>query len=223
MAEKKELTEEQKKRKAQESVLGKDLTVEDYAKMMVELVNHRRKYFAEERARAKRNKPMNQTQLRNYMSNFLKNQGTWKLTQLKKLNFEEVKAEFENLVKQLDTYVPMNFEATKESTQPTEENIEKDKDDKPTKKSGKRRKQIARKGFHTDHDRDESEDSDEANEKDNSTSGTKIPIDPAPVARKSPSVANYKIIKQGRKGVYQIVRENGTDMVYISFGARKTT
>ncbi|GJW95827.1 hypothetical protein Tco_0175499 [Tanacetum coccineum] len=115
MAEEQELTEEQKKRKAQESVLGKDLTVEDYAKRMVELVNQRRKHFAEERARAKRNKHMTQTQLRNYMSNFLKNQGTWKLTQLKKLNFEEVKAEFEKLVKKLDTYVPMNFEATKES------------------------------------------------------------------------------------------------------------
>ncbi|GKD61840.1 hypothetical protein Tco_1299349, partial [Tanacetum coccineum] len=82
---------------------------------MVELVNQRRKHFAEERARAKRNKPMTQTQLRNYMSNFLKNQGTWKLTQLKKLTFEEVKAEFEKLIKQLDTYVPMNLEATKES------------------------------------------------------------------------------------------------------------
>ncbi|GJS25257.1 hypothetical protein Tco_0453889 [Tanacetum coccineum] len=219
MAEEQELTEEQKKRKAQvqfeaqsyteedwdtirakleanaelkESVLGKDLTVEDYAKRMVELVNQRRKHFAEERARAKRNKPMTQTQLRNYMSNFLKNQGTWKLTQLKKLNFEEVKAEFEKLVKQLDTYVPMNFEATKESlkrfseelqtktakklkfddegTQPTEEKIEEDKDDTPTKKTGKRRKQIARKGFHTGHDKDESEDSDEANKKDDSTS-----------------------------------------------------
>ncbi|GJS13816.1 hypothetical protein Tco_0408288 [Tanacetum coccineum] len=271
MAEEQELTEEQKKRKAQvqfeaqsyteedwdtirakleanaelkESVLGKDLTVEDYAKRMVELVNQRRKHFAKERARAKRNKHMTQTQLRNYMSKFLKNQGTWKLTQLKKLNFEEVKAEFEKLVKQLDTYVPMNFEATKESlkrfgeelqtktakklkfddegTQPTEEKIEEDKDDKPTKKTGKRRKQIARKGFHTDHDKDEAEDSDEANEKDDSTSGTKIPINPVPVATKSPSIANYKIIKQGRKGVYQIVRENGTDMVYISFGAMLT-
>ncbi|GJR47557.1 hypothetical protein Tco_1315660 [Tanacetum coccineum] len=170
--------------------------------------------------------------------------GTWKLTQLKKLNFEEVKVEFENLVKQLDTYVPMNFEATKESlkrfgeelqtktakklkfddkcTQLTEEKIEEDKDDKPTKKTRKRRKHIARKGFHTDHDKDESEDSDEANEKDDSTSGTKIPINPVPVATKSPSIANYKIIKQGRKGVYQIVRENGTDMVYISFGAMLT-
>ncbi|GJZ35972.1 hypothetical protein Tco_0581789, partial [Tanacetum coccineum] len=171
MAKEQEFTEEQKKWKAQESVLGKDLTVEDYAKRMVELVNQRRKHFAEERAKAKRNKPMTQTQLRNYMSNFLKNQGTWKLTQLKKLNFEEVKAEFEKLAKQLDTYVPMNFEATKESlkrfgeelqtktakklkfddegTQPTEEKVKEDKDDKPTKKTGKRRKQIARKGSYT--------------------------------------------------------------------------
>ncbi|GJS71110.1 hypothetical protein Tco_0703951, partial [Tanacetum coccineum] len=107
-----------------ESVLRKDLTVEDYAKRMVEL-----------------------------------NQGAWKLTQL---NFEEVKAKFEKLIKQLDTYVPMNLEATKESlkrfgeelqtktakklkfndesTQPTEEKVEEDKDNKPTKKTEKRRK-----------------------------------------------------------------------------------
>ncbi|GJR21875.1 hypothetical protein Tco_0970402 [Tanacetum coccineum] len=183
MAEEQELTEEQKKRKAQESVLRKDLTVEDYAKRMELYVKL-----------SKESRDM-----------------------LKKLNFEEVKAEFEKLVKQLDTYVPMNFEATKEK-----EKIEEDKDDKPTKKTGKRRKQIARKGFHTDHDKDGSEDSDEANEKDDSTSGTKIPINPVPVATKSPSIANYKIIKQGRKGVYQIVRENGTDMVYISFGAMLT-
>ncbi|GJS38628.1 hypothetical protein Tco_0563671 [Tanacetum coccineum] len=31
--------------------------------------------------------------------------------------------------------------------------------------------------------------------------------------------ATYKIIKQGEKGVYQIVREDGTDIVYINFGA----
>ncbi|GJY29576.1 hypothetical protein Tco_0405343 [Tanacetum coccineum] len=36
---------------------------------------------------------------------------------------------------------------------------------------------------------------------------------------KTPSVATYKIIKQGEKGVYQIVREDGTDIVYINFGA----
>ncbi|GJT71409.1 hypothetical protein Tco_1030695 [Tanacetum coccineum] len=65
-----------------------------------------------------------------------------------------------------------------------------------TKKTGKRRKQIARKGFHTDHERDESEDSDEANKKNDSTSGGRCILD--------------------------CVRENGTDMVYISFGAMLT-
>ncbi|GJR43985.1 hypothetical protein Tco_1312088 [Tanacetum coccineum] len=157
---------------------------------------------------------------------------------------EEVKAEFEKLIKQLDTYVPMNLEATKESlkrfgeelqtktvkklkfddesTQPTEEKVEEDKDDKPTKKTRKRRKQIARKGLHTDLDKDDSEDSDEASEKDDSTSGIKIPINHVPVVIKSPNIASYKIIKQGRKGVYQIVRENGSDKVYISFGAMLT-
>ncbi|GJS10870.1 putative ribonuclease H-like domain-containing protein [Tanacetum coccineum] len=46
---------------------------------------------------------------------------------------------------------------------------------------------------------DESEDSDEVSEQDDSVSGTKIPVNPVPVAMKSPSIATYKIIKQGEK------------------------
>ncbi|GJZ96563.1 hypothetical protein Tco_0668897 [Tanacetum coccineum] len=42
-----------------------------------------------------------------------KKMGTWKLTQLKKLSFEEVKEEFDKLVKQVESFVPMNIEATK--------------------------------------------------------------------------------------------------------------
>ncbi|GKG08608.1 hypothetical protein Tco_0334440, partial [Tanacetum coccineum] len=40
----------------------------------------------------------------------------------------------------------------------------KAKDDEPTKKSGKRRKHMARKGLHTSVDKDDSEDSDEVGE-----------------------------------------------------------
>ncbi|GKA44787.1 hypothetical protein Tco_0737583, partial [Tanacetum coccineum] len=128
-------------------------------------------------------------------------------------NFEEVKAEFEKLVKQLDTYVPMNFEAKKESLKRFGEELQN--------KTAKKLK-FDDEGTQPTKEKDESEDSDEANEKDDSTSGTKIPINHVPVATKSPGIANYKIIKQGRKCVYQIVRENGTDMVYISFGAMLT-
>ncbi|GJW31199.1 hypothetical protein Tco_0051231 [Tanacetum coccineum] len=80
---------------------------------MAEMVNQRKKHFAEEKAKAKRNKPMTQSQLRIYMSNYLKNQGTWKLSQLKKLKFEEIKEEFDKLVQQIDTFVPINLKATK--------------------------------------------------------------------------------------------------------------
>ncbi|GJZ19563.1 hypothetical protein Tco_0556153 [Tanacetum coccineum] len=65
MAEEEALTEQQKKRKAQleanaelaKDVLGKDLPEQDFAKRMVEMMNQRKKHFAEERAKAKRNKP----------------------------------------------------------------------------------------------------------------------------------------------------------------------
>ncbi|GKC33955.1 hypothetical protein Tco_1046339 [Tanacetum coccineum] len=252
IAEEEELNEQQKKRKAQvqfeaqhytnedwdlirakieanaelsKSVLGSELQGEDFAKKMVDLVNQRKKYFAEERARAKRNKPMTQSQLKTYMMNYLKNQGTWKLSQLKKLSFEEVKEEFDKLVKQVESFAPISFEATKASLKrfgeelqtKTPKRLKEDKDDEakddePTKKSGKRRKQMARKGMHTSVDKNDSEDSDEVGEQEESTTGTETPINPVPVAMKTPSVATYKIIKQGEKGVYQIVREDGTDI-----------
>ncbi|GJX59274.1 hypothetical protein Tco_0290664 [Tanacetum coccineum] len=83
------------------------------AKRMAEMVKERKKHFAEERAKEKRNKPMTQSQLRIYMSNYLKNQGTWKLSQLKKLKTEEIKEEFDKLVQQIDTFVPINLETIK--------------------------------------------------------------------------------------------------------------
>ncbi|GJY65638.1 putative ribonuclease H-like domain-containing protein [Tanacetum coccineum] len=60
------------------------------------------------------------------------------------------------------------------------------KDDEPTKKSGKRRKHMARKGLHTNLDKDDSEGSDEVSKK----------LDD-----------------------YVTVREDGTNIVYINFGA----
>ncbi|GJV68957.1 putative ribonuclease H-like domain-containing protein [Tanacetum coccineum] len=199
MAEEEALTEQQKKRKAQvqfeaqfyteedwdaikakleanaeltKDVLGKDLPEQDFAKRMAEMVNQRKKHFAEERAKAKRNKPMTQSQLRIYMSNYLKNQGTWKLSQLKKLKFEEIKEEFDKLVQQIDTFVPINLEATKEKLKRYGEELQtktskkqkiddKDvpaigekvaevKEEEQVKRTGKRKKQKARKGINVD-------------------------------------------------------------------------
>ncbi|GJT37514.1 hypothetical protein Tco_0937379 [Tanacetum coccineum] len=117
-------------------VLGQDLPEQDFAKRMVDMVNQRKKHFAEERAKAKRNKPMTQSQLRIYMSNYLKNQGTWKLLQLKKLKFEEIKEEFDKID---DKDVPAIGEKVAEV-----------KEEEPVKRTGKRKKQKARKGINVD-------------------------------------------------------------------------
>ncbi|GJU93008.1 hypothetical protein Tco_1317764 [Tanacetum coccineum] len=258
--EEEELTEQQKQRKAQvqfeaqhyteedwdairakleanaeltKNVLGKELPEEDFAKKMVELVNQRKKFFAEERAKARRSKPMTQSLLRNYMMNYLKNQGTWKLTQLKKLSFEEVKEEFDKLVKQVESFVPINIEATKaqlkrygeelqteiskkqriddKDVSDTEEKVGKVKEEEPVKRVGKRKKQKARKGISID----KSPQGDSETDKEESVEA----MNPTPLDTKSNIVANWKIFQQGERSIYQIIRANGADTVYMSFGA----
>ncbi|GJR97417.1 hypothetical protein Tco_0269591 [Tanacetum coccineum] len=214
-------------------VLGKDLPEEDFAKGMAEMVNQRKKHFAEERAKAKRNKPMTQSQLRIYMSNYLKNQGTWKLSQLKKLKFEEIKEEFDKLVQQIDTFVPINLEATKAKLKRYGEELQtktskkqrfddKDvpaigekvaevKEEEPVKRTGKRKKQKARKGINVDKSAQEDSETD----KEESVEA----MNPTPLTTKSDSVVNWKIFQQGQRSIYQIMRANGADTVYMSFGA----
>ncbi|GKB61618.1 hypothetical protein Tco_0917804 [Tanacetum coccineum] len=140
-------------------VLGKDLPEQDFAKRMVDMVNQRKKHFTEEIAKAKRNKPMTQSQLRIYMSNYLKNQGTWKLSQLKKLSFEEIKKEFDKLVQRIDTF---GSEMIKWES-----------------------------------------------------CGS---MNPTPLVTKS-NIVNWKIFQQGQRSVYQIMRANGADTVYMSLEA----
>ncbi|GKE85673.1 hypothetical protein Tco_1559415 [Tanacetum coccineum] len=45
----------------------------DQAKMLVDLINQRKRFFAQQRAKAKRNKLITQAQQRTYMSNYIKN------------------------------------------------------------------------------------------------------------------------------------------------------
>ncbi|GJY98529.1 retrovirus-related pol polyprotein from transposon TNT 1-94 [Tanacetum coccineum] len=156
---------------------------------------------------------MTQSQLRNYMSNYLKNQGTWKLSQLKKLKFEEIKEEFENLGKQIDTFVPINITATKaqlkrygeelqteisnkqriddKDVSDTEEKVGKVIEEEPEKRVGKRKKQKARKGISID----KSPQGDSETDKEESVEA----MNPTPLDTKSNIVANWKIFQQDRK------------------------
>ncbi|GKD93853.1 hypothetical protein Tco_1373690 [Tanacetum coccineum] len=190
------------------NALGKELPEEDFAKKMIELVNQRKKFFAEERAKARRSKPMTQSLLSNYMMNYLKNQGTWKLTQLKKLSFEEVKEEFDKLVKQTKISKKQRIDDKDVSV---EEKVTEVKEEKPVIRTGKRKKQKSRKGINVD----KSPQGDSETDEEESVEA----MNPTPLDTKSNIVANWKIFQQGERSIYQIIRANGVDTVYMSFGA----
>ncbi|GKA49258.1 hypothetical protein Tco_0742216 [Tanacetum coccineum] len=82
----------------------------DHAKMLVDLINQRKKYFTAQKAEAKRNNPMTQAQQRNYMINYIKHMGSHTLQQLKRYSFDELKELFETTIKNLNTFVPMETE-----------------------------------------------------------------------------------------------------------------
>ncbi|GJS69111.1 retrovirus-related pol polyprotein from transposon TNT 1-94 [Tanacetum coccineum] len=156
------------------SLEGESMTSKDFAKRMVEMINQKKKFYAEQKAKARRSKPMTQAHQRDYMSTVIKNQSSWRLTQLKKLTFDELKTEFEKLVKSIENFMPMET------------------DERYVKKRGKIRKQKARKGIHIDKTaQDESEEEREAFMKDKVTSASsesEIGNDAIPTATKPPTI-----------------------------------
>ncbi|GJV73215.1 hypothetical protein Tco_1493210, partial [Tanacetum coccineum] len=151
-----------------------------------------------------------------------KNQSSWKMAQLKKLTFEKLKVEFKKLMRSIKSFVPMGSEERVKRAV-IEEKVEVVKKEEPIKRTGKRKKQKARKGTHADktakHEAEEDMEALVKGNDTNSSSGTDIPISVVPLAIKPPSIASWKIIKLGNKGVYQIIREDGIYITYINFGA----
>ncbi|GKE62862.1 hypothetical protein Tco_1513229, partial [Tanacetum coccineum] len=72
-------------------------------------VHIRKKYFAAQKAKVKRNKPKTQAQ-RNYMINYINHMGSHTLQQLKIYSFDELKELFETTMKNVNTFVPMETE-----------------------------------------------------------------------------------------------------------------
>ncbi|GJS85022.1 putative ribonuclease H-like domain-containing protein [Tanacetum coccineum] len=106
------------------------------SRLFVELINKRKKHFAKLRAEEKRRKPPTKAQKRNIMSTYLKNMGGYKHNQLKSKSYEEIPNLFDNEIRRVNTFIPMDSEVvkskkeTKESSKGTEDELESDKSKK---------------------------------------------------------------------------------------------
>ncbi|GJW09976.1 hypothetical protein Tco_1575803, partial [Tanacetum coccineum] len=84
-------------------LLGADVNDDNFAERMVALINQRKRAFAEQTDKEKRDKPMTPAQQREYMRVFVKNQSTtiystgWSMKYVKSLTDEQLIAEFEKI------------------------------------------------------------------------------------------------------------------------------
>ncbi|GJS12897.1 hypothetical protein Tco_0407369 [Tanacetum coccineum] len=155
------------------------------------------------------------------MSTFIKNQSSWKLSQLKKLSFEELKTEFEKLMKSIESFVPMETEARvkRHGLQLEQETSKKQKIDIEDASITKGKDEVVKEeetevSFNKER---------EAYVKDkvkDTSSESEIGVDVILTAIKPPTIVNWKIIYQSsQKAAYQIIRKDGSDKIYMSFGA----
>ncbi|GJZ67268.1 reverse transcriptase domain-containing protein [Tanacetum coccineum] len=228
-------------------VLSIDFSSDDFAKKMVELINEKKRLYKEQRERDRRNRPMTQAEQREYMIKYLKSQGNnWKMSQLKKLKPDELKEEFDKCVEKVEKFIPMNSELEASKLKRTGINLQAkvfkkqkitDVPDVTKDESVKReeefkvqqpilrynvRKSLARKGLQknkSESARSDTEEDVEAymDERVDEPSSEEFQMGSIPQGSAPAKIVKWQILKTGKKGAYQIIREDHTDIVYVNF------
>nr|GEV72349.1 hypothetical protein [Tanacetum cinerariifolium] len=93
-----------------------ELNDEEKAKLFMQLLEKRRKFFAAKRAEEKRNKPLTQAQQRKIMCTYLKNMEGKKLTDLKNKSFDSIQKMFDRAFKRVNTFVDYRTKLVEESS-----------------------------------------------------------------------------------------------------------
>ncbi|GJS24819.1 putative ribonuclease H-like domain-containing protein [Tanacetum coccineum] len=163
-----------------------EITIKERSRLFIELMNRRKKHFAKLRAEEIRRNLPTKAQKRNQMSTYLKNMAGFKHSQLKSKSYDEIQKLFDKEMKRVNTFVDMNSEVVK-----GDEHVEAEKDDDLEEEEMKKHMEIVQ---------DEEE----------------IAIDAIPLATKPLMIVEYKIVKEGQKGFYHLIRADGSSKRYSS-------
>ncbi|GJY36693.1 hypothetical protein Tco_0422071 [Tanacetum coccineum] len=115
-------------------------TVAEKARLLVELINERKRYFAAQIAEERRNKPLTKAQQRTYMSQYIKNMRSHTLKQLKSYSVDEIKNLFETTMRRVHTFVPMESESERVIPELAAGSSKRDAKEELVQESSKRQK-----------------------------------------------------------------------------------
>ncbi|GJT00306.1 hypothetical protein Tco_0821475 [Tanacetum coccineum] len=189
-----------------------EITIEERSRLFVELMNKRKKHFAKLRAEEIRRKPPTKAQKRNQMSIYLKNMAGYKHSQLKSKSYDEIQKLFDKEMKRVNTFMDMNSEVVKGSETRTEESSKRAGDELESDKSKKQKIDE-----HVEAKKDDDPEEEEMKKHMEIVQDEEeIAIDAIPLATKPPMIVEYKIVKEGQKGFYHLIRADGSSKRYSS-------
>nr|GEV20819.1 hypothetical protein [Tanacetum cinerariifolium] len=142
-----------------------------------------KKFFAAKRDEERRKKPPTKAQQRSIMTTYLKNMDGWKPRALKNKSFAKIKELFDKAMERINSFVNFRTELVEESAKKDEAKIE----DENESAELKRCLEIV------------------------PDDGNDVNIDATPLSSKSPTIVDYKIYKEGRKSIFQIIRADVDD------------
>ncbi|GJX37271.1 hypothetical protein Tco_0250574 [Tanacetum coccineum] len=135
------------------------------------------------------------------MYTYLKNMANYKHSQLKNKSFEEIQLLFDNTMKWVDSFVPMDTEVAEGSKKRIREELEFDNSNK----------QKIDENIEAKVDGEA-----EMKKLMEIVADDEVAIDAIPLATKSPIIVDWKIIKEGKMGYFQIIRADGSSRRYSS-------
>ncbi|GJW02759.1 hypothetical protein Tco_1561615 [Tanacetum coccineum] len=182
-----------------------ELTIEEKSRLFVELMNKRKKHFARLRAEEQRRKPPTKAQKRNTMSTYLKNMAGYKHNQLKTKSFDDIQMLFDKEMKRVNSFVDMDTELVKGSETRTEGSSKRAGEELESENL-KKQKLDENVEAKVDNDQEEAE----MKKHIEIVPDDEVAIDAIPLVTKPPIIVDWKIIKEGKMGYFQIIRADGS-------------
>ncbi|GJS13306.1 putative ribonuclease H-like domain-containing protein [Tanacetum coccineum] len=188
-----------------------ELSIEEKSRLFVELMNKRKKHFARLREEEQRRKPPTKAQKRNTMSTYLKNMAGYKHNQLKTKSFEDIQMLFDKEMKRVITFVDMDTELVKCSETRTKGSSKRVGDELESDNSKKQKLDE-----HIEAKIDDDQEEAEMKKHMDIVQDDEVAIDAIPLATKPPIIVEWKIIKEGKMGYFQLIRANKSSKRYSS-------
>nr|GEW58536.1 putative ribonuclease H-like domain-containing protein [Tanacetum cinerariifolium] len=189
-----------------------ELTDVKKARLFVEFLKKRRKFFVAKRTEEKRNRPSTKAQQRSLMYTYLKNIDGWKPKDLRYKSFAEIQELFNKTMKRINTFVNFRTELVEGSTK-------KDEVETTQESSSKRERDE----LEQERSKKQKVEDDKESEKLKKCleitldDGDDVTMDATPLYVKSLTIVDYKIYNEGKKSYIQIFKADGNSQMYLTF------